>query len=816
MAGSDGFDDLVRGWEDVGDGIEAARRLFRELRPHPSRFIVADLWRAWEGQGFATSLMGSAEEDVALALHAQAYGLFSITRPPRGYLADALAAAESRWRPLTPPPLEWGPRAGLQDEVTAALDSSVLDVWQYTDADGTARVLIVGEGFPALRQRVVPNAFMNSLLVWADVNDFVNVGAISIGLGSLDRSGLREEFPVPLVGERNMSASEGKSGREALNVFLGETLRALSRGTGAVRMNEVERHRVEAFTGAVRRVAVRAERPVILAANRNEALVAALPQFRVGRAGGLTIELHGDLLRTDRYLHLKEVHSRATLEAVKEDLRVREAHNRMHAERMKLEGDQYKAAYDEDTRPGPDGQPIDRETRFARWSRTVTLDQRPDADTGMPITLAQPETVDSDDHHLFSMPSLAEFHGGLADKNLRAIRSLEATDARADAPLERLAISRFLDAAARDRKPDESESTRVAFSEWSNQIAPMLRYEWRRRLAVEGAGDATDIFGRQTFFHTRALRGPGEDVRLLMAPQVIVDRSRSAIVVDPSRPLLQVADATQFAQEVHSDGDGEAVWRRVAEWTSSEGKRTFADEFWNALREAPATVLRKAFATIWRDPAFDAASRRVEEELVEAQQHPAPIDDFWRGMAAFALAAPQTARHWLLQSEQHPGPHVVRARLLRFIVECHASLRDPVAAVRRAGEGAGKAARDAYDAARDADADYVDKWASALTEDNFVERVRALRDGLGRSDGGPVDTPPSYALVARRAVELAEIARRVERQAASLPELGGPRDWMLAQIGNALDELLLGDVVGGRRDEAEDLIAALCGSELRW
>src|SRR5262249_32119347 len=149
------------------------------------------------------------------------------------------------------------------------------------------------------------------------------------------------------------------------------------------------------------------------------------------------------------------------------------------------------------------------------------------------------------------------------------------------APARQLSAGRFIDAAMRGVVADESPATERAFSQWQQDVAPMLSFEWRCALRRQGI-DPADLFTRHTVLVTRYLPPIGNDPAMFFThPYTLVDQTRSAVLADAERGVLVVSDATDYAKPAVVDTadsapDVDAVWEELARIA---GQRSSGEEF---------------------------------------------------------------------------------------------------------------------------------------------------------------------------------------------------------------------------------------------
>src|SRR2546429_27188 len=98
------------------DDLSTAKSLFTRLRPAPPADLTRNLLRYWIQRAPDRSLFDDPEHNLALLLHARAFGSLQDTELP-GYLDEILAGSAVGGAALLPGPLAWGPRAALSPSV---------------------------------------------------------------------------------------------------------------------------------------------------------------------------------------------------------------------------------------------------------------------------------------------------------------------------------------------------------------------------------------------------------------------------------------------------------------------------------------------------------------------------------------------------------------------------------------------------------------------------------------------------------------------------------------------------------------------------
>jgi len=810
-------------WEP--EEAELVKRVFRERRPAVPRQVVAPLWRYWRQRCPGQPLFDDPEDDLALLLHARALGVEVPAPDPGEPLAALLDRAEDPGEcgPVVPERLPWGPRAALSTDVRAALPGTLVRAWVVADDQGPVEVLVVGEGLPEIRRQVVQSALTTSLRVngMADgepgvVGDFVGVGLIRISAGL---AGKQTAMDLPSVFDaRHVTTAEGAAptARGALREFVNH-LRALERETNLVELAEVAHADSVAFAEEVRALADRAAaqphraflRPALPGADGGGP-VALLPCLRTAEpddarpGSGIGVALHPDLLETAAYRALEEAHQRVLAQRLAMDAKLRRDRLEADIRWLRTELEAYLRA--------------DEAERRSMWDPTVLLVERFDERVGTVIRLAEPEEIDSDTYYRNNVPQLIALREDWARRLNELVANLETAVARPYAPARQLAAGRFLDAVLRDVVPDESPATEDAFRRWSDQVAPLLRFEWRHALRRQRI-DPADVLTRHTAFVTRYLPAiDGDDAELHVHLYSVVDDRLSAVLADAARGALVVRDATDHA-EPEPAGEPDAVaadqaWQTLVRLADDGDEKAFDAAFLAALRAHPRHVAHRVAEELHPPEPGAAEAETIDAELESARRALSLSEGMHRALVAMRLSAFATARQCL--DAVHAEPRwEARAWLLRAVVECVAAevpYREIPDLLGAHLPGVPSAASRAVDEAADLDAAYTTAWLAALPDTDLDKAVRRLFHGIPRARTCTTERERAVWLF-RGAVESARLARQLEQAGEELSEEAEAIDSALVKVGKAVEDIVLGQFVSGGRDEAQALFEVLTGEE---
>ncbi|MCS7477880.1 hypothetical protein ACFFQW_14420 [Umezawaea endophytica] len=814
----DGQDDVgekpPHAWDDAD--VALALRVFSDRRPAVPARLVTRLWSYWRNHAPDRPPFEDDEQNLALVLHATALGIRAVPtgdRDPLAALVDRIGS-DDVCAPLTPRTPPWGPRAALSPVVRAALSSTLHHVQVVTDGRGPVEVLVVGTGLPEIREQVVPAVLTASLRIngpGADVvSDLVGVGVLRVGIDSATTGSAPD---LASSHGRRAPLGTGTSARVVLRDLVG-FLRGLERDTNLVRVTEVDQVDVVAFDRAVRDLAGRAVarprgaflRPAVPAGSRG--LVALLPYLRTDAAdearfgAGVGLELDPDLLTTASYRLLDRTHHRALARRVSVDARLRR--DQLEADLARIRGE-----LEAFTRASAD-------ERRLMWESTVTLETFFDNHSGIHIKLSTPEEIDAVEYYATNVPNLIRLQEAWALRMSDLIADLDAAINRPQAPARQLAAGRFLDAALRGVVPDESAATREAFLRWQDEVAPMLRYEWREAVRRQGI-DPADVFTPHTLFRTGYLPPVGDDPAALSVRACsVVDEDLSALLADSARRVLVIRDAADHAVDdrprPEDRAEAEAAWTALAGLAERGDAAEFDAAFVTALRAHPRYTVERLVAELEPPSPPSVEAAEIEDELAAAQREHSLGEGMERAIMAMRLSAFITARECLDRVVAEPDGQA-RACLLRAIVECVAAGlpdQDIPELLGTLPPGLPPAAERAMDEAVSRDRAFTTKWQSLLPAIDLDRAIRLLFRGLPRATTR--NSRREYgAWLFRGAIETAGMATRLTEAAGELGEDSQAVDSALVALGGVLEEILLGPYVGGPRGQAQALFELLTG-----
>jgi hypothetical protein len=802
-------------WTD--EDADRIKQLFCRQRPVVPVALARALYRYWRRRGLEELLFEDAEDNVALLLHARAYGERIPEPGDSSFLGKFLKEHSDLFAPLMPPRQTWGPRAVLAREVLAGLDSPVMHAWVFFEGTTLQEILIVGEGLPEIRQQVISAAFMASLQVYGVADDVMNIGLLRINLpGHLPITPL--DIPFNIIGDqRNPLAPEDVETAMGTLQELLAYLKKLERDTGLLQVHQVTVTDQKAFIDTFKAYAREASsdpNSAILLKNDDEEvgvdIVTLIPYWQIG--GDMTmlnLTLSADLIQTLDFEGLQKAHQYATIERGLIDLGTRRDYYQRKADHLEKEKRRFEQATPEQRR--------------AIWGRTTLLGERFDFELGVSIKLPRREEAPTELFFEKNIPGQI-MHFRVWQKRIQhIIDRVQKSYERPDTPVRRFAVSRFLDAAIRKRHPDESRAVLVAFEAWSTEVQPLLWFEWRCLLQQKGIKPER-VFTPHTFFHTwlSPTRDRLDVARLVVSPFTLVDQRHSVTLFDSERRVIIVHDATDYAEPFSVIAQTlDERWQRLMILAEQSDITTekFAGALREELRQAPSDIIKRileAFIENHEVKRPNSSTERVDMEanLVVAVQKMEVSRLIGQAVVALSVMAFQTARRSLDVLRGYPEWRA-RVCLLRAILECLAysqPFQEILPAIfHDVSRSAHRDIRTALEQAGAADHQYVEKWIEAV-ETNPETAIGQLLRGLPLPEQEL--QPEEYAaLLARGAIESARLARELEKAARNLAEEREIVTTAFAKLGWALEKVLLANFTSGPQDELIDLIAILTGQK---
>jgi hypothetical protein len=825
------------------------KEYFNEQRPEVPKRIVKALWDFWSFQHPGQPLFDEVEENVALLLHARAYGERVPIEGSNTFFGNYLKEHHKLFAPLMPVPLTWGPRAVLDQKVLAGLNSPVMHAWIFVDGATIRQILIIGEGLPEIRYKVLSEAFMTALQLYGGSDDRGSEDMMNIGVLRIDVPGnLPAPLNLPSSITRNQPAPLSAEAAEAANEVLNRLrnyLEAIERDSGLVQVHEAEATTQEAILAAFSdytwRVTSNSDDALLgrsemrRSAKANSRVVTLIPYYKTREDNyTLRLTLNRDLLQTQAYKNLYNAYYYATIERIVMDAALRRDYYEQEARRLENERKEYMRA--------------DPEQRLAIWGPIVLLGVTFDYEMGVAIKLAEPKEMDTERYYQDNVPELIQEHLNWKERMDRIIEGLKAASSRDKTPLRRLAASRYFDAAIRARFPDESRAALAIYQEWCQDIQPLLWFEWRCLLQRRGIR-WDDVFTRHTLFHigftsTQDKQNIGQ---LAITPYTVFDQDRSVTLFDSARGVMVVQDALDFATPVEYPGQPDALddqgWQHllalanqpVEKQSSSVLEERFSSALREELRKSPQNTMRRILKVLLEEEReeiqIDSSSESLEQKSLKtnldaALRATAVGRTITRALAALSVLAFQTARRSLqsLQDYTQQAGGVTRGKsdlpariaLLRAVVECEAkglSFEKELPTIFDGGSPQASVEVQRFlNEAENSHPGYVRTWINRLRTWGGSKAIGQLLSGLPQASKLCTNMQ-NAALLARAAAESARLARELEQAAGTLGEEQETDTMAFVKVGRELENILLAEYTGGMQDDLLNLIAVLVGQE---
>lgn len=857
---------------------EHAVQTLQECRRRRSmpKAIAQALWSFWikeHGDTPDCTPFSLEEDNIALLLHLQAYSC-SINLPQNALLEEC----QTRYTtPIVPPCLPWGPRAVLAPEVQSALNSPVMHAWKFESGGVPDKILVIGKGTPEIQSVVFTKALLTSISIQGHTeisDDILSVGVLSVSNPGASVS------PADAGGNLGVGGGPADTAAQVLQDFWSD-LKTIEENTQLVQTHEVKKGEgnpdLSIVFGRLAAKTKTGDAVVIWApAEADETEQTDAVQYNLIRGGFLRLPFTGELLKTQSFTDLFRMYSVTRTQQQLLDAFMRW---NQHADaELGLLNSKKEWDADED-KARCEGKP-DLFYCWLKHPKQVWLALDFDPITGRTVPSRNPGWVNTEVYFRQRIPGLIQDHRAWRLKMERFIRGfgrilgvdldspldpllsqnpvgvppdeqwkkikhhidivrLQYTDALREkdgkgvgdagrlrnTPWARAIVSRFIDCALRNIEPPDLNGTeeKRAFKEWSESIGPLLRFEWRDHIQNElQAGNPEGVFSRQTFFHTQLASNDKKYVTAFtVIPHVIVDRRRTAVVFDPTRPTMEIHDATSFAKPVTTP---EAETVALEEWVNLLDQRgtsqpnnpkAICNDLRALLRKAPRTIssliARDLIGSVDDDEGANSDRSEIWNHLDTAIQVTRIPWGVRCAIDAFELDALQTARQCLAMLEAQlkslentPQSRKQRAGvyLLRAIVEYNAldlgDIEKDLQKVFEEGykldESGGESLEAAVSGAQATDPNYVKELLGGPKNKEKIDLntvIGKVRSDLSSFIEFPVEDGPFAALRSHQAAESAQLARALREVANELSDDGEPLVDALHILGFTLERILL-------------------------
>jgi hypothetical protein len=829
----------------------------QESGKFPYRLLVEAFWRRWTAYHKGEPPFADPMHNVALLLYARAFG-FPVDE--NSAQMEYLTRYASLYAPLMPPRRAWGARASLSDTILVALDSPVVHVWVYEEAQAPAaakevrsavgerevktpvRIVIAGLGLATHRERIMFDALVTAMRVRAGQFDMINDGLVVIERDARADKLLTSQLPI--LGA-NAPLADAETAEAAMRELI-RRLDDLSQETGFVQVHKVEigdaeklRLTLEQCARAVLEsgeVILWAPEPSAIESSEELATLEPVLEFsRTGRLAGrrphvsrVALALNPELLGTESWKKLADAFEEHMIRRLQMDAHIRLEFYQGRAEGLRAEKKQWDTA--------------DEHQRVKRWGPTITLPQRFDDALGLTVWLRQPTIMPTKQYYEANVPGLIQSYEDWTARMENLLRNLRDAAQRADLPFRRLITSRCFDAALRGRDIGETLWIQKIYHEWAGPMTDLLCFEWRRRLAQ---AKPEDLFTAHTTFNLvqytddQSMKLTG----LIMTPYTLFDAKRSVALFDPERGFMVVNDASDYPQALSQptpsvnlrqalqrqiqDGadvsqvnehvrdmliqDPQAISRQIIEMTRLPiGDRELAADS-NAIRQLEQRGESGAAFPHLLDLAGAAMDKRAlltaRESLEQAR---ASLPDLLKRLSERQADASKPALPDQRELE-------CRLYLLIAIAECLATdhvVKDYLPAVYHTPHAGGRQEiHEALAAAANAHPDYAREWIEYLSQWDLSAAYNKLKWGLP-SEQDLTTFEENSAMRAFDAVELAEIAAELRNATAQLSQARESPASALVKLGPALDRALLTYAASVVYGDLVYILEALTGREV--
>lgn len=791
------------------------------------RLLATRLWRYWFLIHKDQPLMPEARYNIALMFHAGAFGEY-IPRPGDGdffarYRQEHAAQEES---PALPQ-LQWGPRATMNPISGPTLDSAVIHACVCRSEGQIHEILIAGQGLPEFRQEVLQTALSCMLQVQAADLDMLNVDAYRIVAPASNQ----DLFTLPGISTLGDASTliphDNLRATDALSEIV-QKLRRLQEQTELVNVYECDAQQKQEFDASLRnnaRAAYQLQGVTIVAKETETSpslagAIAFTPYYQIAqRPTPLKITLEPAVVQLPSFEQLLEAFTFGTVERISADAKVRQETYEERVVQLRMEQERWSEASER--------------TRKEMWSESQLLSEVFNHETGTIIRLAEPENIPTSVYMEQNLPWLIKHFEQWAAQMRKIVTDIREAIMRPDTPIRRIAASRFLDAALRDRGHlIEDTATRRCFEKWSAQVAPLIRFKWRTTLQAKGIAVST-VFTRNTVFHTRFQVDERHNViGLVMQPLIMVSPIHSLLIFDSEQPTLSVRNVYDHAEayNVMYRPDADKLWDRLKNAVTENyvSPIGFSAQLRDALAEAPFELLPKLMKEIagtakeFPDSLFDIDqfnSQRAELiEKIRTIGFPNKINTLLNYRAF------HSARE-LIHSISVPENFKVRLLLWQVLVECLAHSQDPSECIplfasdqwRPFWEGTQAGAQEIaklLNEAKSCDSGYVQEWIERLSHSNGLpQAIHFLRQDWVRLEDHISTLQQQILYDSLQVIESIVLAKETVKALNLINTNGESTATLLTKLGQPIEDLLLTDLGATPFSDVIALLEILVGRE---
>lgn len=784
-----------------------------------NKLLTVRLWRYWFLVHGEKPLMENPKYNMALMLAAQAFGEFVPSNNNDDFFSQYRRKYGQFEEELRTPKLFWGPKASLNCHSSPLIDSAILHAYIFRANKQIHEIILVGQTIPEVQQVIFQTALSTALRSQAGDLDMLNTGFYRI-LAPDSENQLYELPGITTLGMESLLNPSYTS--YALNEFV-QKLRLLQTQTELIVIHEYDVMQKREFDAELRQCVIRTNKgdDVIIIAKDTEKspnisnLLTLMPYYKIApRPIPLKLILDPAILELASFKELLKAFTHDTIERICADADVRQKMYKEHTKQLSEELKRWNCATPS--------------LRKKLWDEYVILTERFNPETGITIRLAQPVKRSRIDYMENSVPSLIRDYKKWAQRMQKIISDIRETTLRSDAPIKRLAVSRFLDAALRGYDPSlNNDSIRRYFKQWSDQVTPFLNYQWRNLLEAESI-NKNYIIKQNTVFHTRfQINQNNHIIALVMQPFAIISPAHALITFDKKNNYPVPSDPSDYAEliKIDDDFDSHILWNDLKKiGTKSKDINKFESILLSYLSKAPIELLseilnylittkEKQINNAWNKKHLLSNKPRLLEDIQTAT-FPLKI------IILLNLGALHSARE-LINQIKIPENYKAQVFLWKVIIECYAqniSLIELIPLVENPNlytmNMTSKNIINLINQARTLNNQLVQTWIDLLNNsDNPQQAINYLRRDWIKLDEY-LNTPEKQIIYkAHSIIELLFLARKLESEAIAINPDGETTASVLAKIGQSLEDMFLSDSPGIPISDFFSLLEILIGEE---
>lgn len=807
--------------------IDKLKDEFVKLRPCVPKELVTLLWNYWIECKPSNLLFDFPpehelfENNIALILHAKAYGKNVPSQGDNGFLSELLKVHKGNFTPIKNPLLPTGIAFILSDHTLATLNSPIMKMWIYiNDANEPERIIAIGKGVKELREKIFEHFLSTSLGIYGTHEDFLNNGIFHLEMpGNSAKMFLQPDDNIRLLGDIDGLGEKYEKMARHLMRDLRRSLNKIDQDTGLLdvqELHEKEFNRVRDKYEQLHLDSFDNEEIFIWNPKNSEDKIDACAFVPIrdiidGRALGISI--HEDLMWTSEYAKIFEEFKKSSFDRMVADLRARELFYKKRHKNLRRRKKKYEEATPEE--------------RVQMEMKTVELSYEFDDKFGIWKKLLRPEVKDTEDWFQEDVPKLLEnlerwFYIFYDYRN-----ALFNTAKRTDSPLRRICLSRFLDAVLRDEFIKISPEIEGAYEVWRNRIQHMLWFEFRSYLKKHDM-EPENVFNQSTFFHTY-IRPETQKNKEFLNIQInafsLIFENESVVVLDNSKRFPQFLDPIQNENvSVEKIEDAELVWDKLEKIVKNQpvDKEQFLEEFKKSIIQNPSYIISKIFNKLIITPENENEALSLIKEEIEKKL--TLSHNFTLALTAAVYSAFHSAREalddYITEENMQNLTSVEKAKadILKVVIECFEK-DSPLIDIKKVLNNEflpNKNIENSIKSALDNDKPFTENWIKLIKEKDKYSIKNAL-SGLLRDQRHIDDIltdKHSYSIyLAMKSAFYAKLGRAFKNAAIKLPTSRADRENILENLGPIFEEAILNWLTDCPISDVEELLTILTGEE---